>query len=147
MKKEVVTMFDLMPFRRNDNNLFNYLDNMERNFFGDSSANLSQFRTDILDRGDHYEMQAELPGFKKEDIKIDLEDNILTITAEHKEEMEEKKDNYVRRERKFGSFSRSFDVTDIDVDKITASYENGILKLAMPKMAPVTPPTRQITVE
>ncbi len=140
-------MFDLMPFRRNDNNLFNYLDNMERSFFGDSSTNLSQFRTDILDRGDHYEMQAELPGFKKEDIKIDLEDNILTITAEHKEEMEEKKDNYVRRERKFGSFSRSFDVTDIDVDKITAGYENGILKLSMPKMAPVTPPTRQITVE
>ena len=60
-------------------------------------------RTDILDKGDHYQLQAELPGFNKEDIKINLEGDCLTIQAEHKEETEEKKKEYVRKERHYGS--------------------------------------------
>ena len=90
-------MFDLMPFGRNDNNLFNYLDNVEKNFF--SGFNTSQFRTDILDKDDHYELQAELPGFQKEDIHIDVENDTLTISAEHNDEVEEKKEGGKRGEK------------------------------------------------
>ena len=62
-------MFDLMPFGRNEKSLFDYLDNFEPNFFGDAfGGNVSQFRTDIVDKGDKYVLQAELPGFAKEDI-------------------------------------------------------------------------------
>lgn len=140
-------MFDLMPFRNNNSSLFNYLDNFEKNFFNDFHSNISQFRTDIIDNENHYLLQAELPGFNKEDIKIDLTDNLLTISAEHKEDKEEKKDNFIKKERKYGSFSRSFDVSGIDVEKITAEYKNGILELQLPKQEKPIPPNRQIDIK
>ncbi len=138
-------MFDLMPFGRNDSNLFNYLDNVEKNFF--SGLNVSQFRTDILDKGDHYELQAELPGFKKEDIHIDVENGALNISAEHKDEVEEKKGSYVRRERKYGSFSRSFDVSGVNVDDISAEYHDGVLSLKLPKKNPELPASKKIDIK
>lgn len=140
-------MLNLMPFSRREDNLFNYLDNLEKNFFGDMDQNLSQFRTDIIDDGDHYTMKADLPGFAKEDIHIDLNDNTLTIHAEHNEENETKKDNYVRRERRYGSFSRSFDVTNINTSDIDASYANGVLELKLPKLEAVVPEPRKIEVK
>ena len=85
-------MFDLMPFEHRGRNLFNFFDDFEKNFFGDLSTDFAQFRTDILDKGDHYLLQAELPGFHKEDINIDLSDNALTIRAEHNEQNDEKDD-------------------------------------------------------
>lgn len=135
-------MLNLMPFGNKDVNLFNYLDNVEKNFFKDFSSDLSQFRTDIIDKGNKYVLQAELPGFKKEDIKIDLIDNTLTIKAEHNEDMEEKKENFVRRERKYGSFSRSFDVSGINVENIHAAYNDGILELELPKVEKQIPQSR-----
>lgn len=141
-------MFNLMPFSgRNENNLFNYLDNLEKNFFQDNFSDFSQFRCDIIDKGNCYALQAELPGFSKEEIKIDLKDNMLTISAEHKEENETKEHNFIRRERKYGSFSRSFDVSGIDTEKIGASYNNGVLSLDLPKLEPQLPQSKQINIE
>lgn len=140
-------MLNLMPFSHREDNLFNYLDNLEKNFFGDMDQNLSQFRTDIIDDGDHYTMKADLPGFAKEDIHIDLNDNTLTIHAEHNEENEMKQDNYVRRERRYGSFSRSFDVTNINTSDIDASYTNGVLELKLPKLEVTVPEPRKIEVK
>ena len=138
-------MFELMPFGRNEKNLFNYLDNMEKDFFG-SVSSVTHMRTDVLDKGDHYELQAELPGFNKEDIHISVDNGCLTIAAQHSEENKEEKTNYIRRERKYGSFQRSFDLTGIDADKITAAYENGILKLALPKQVEVKPESKRIEI-
>ena len=140
-------MFDLMPFRRNENSVFHYLDDLEKNFFGDLSADVSQFRTDVVDKGDHYELKADLPGFKKEEIKIDLNNNTMTIRAQRNEEKEEKKENYIRRERRYGSFVRSFDLTGIDADRITAEYKEGVLGLKLPKAAPQAPAAKQIAIE
>lgn len=142
-------MFDLMPFERSGNSIFNYLDNLEKNFFGDLSTDVSQFRTDVIERDDHYELKADLPGFKKEDISVDLDNDILRISAEHKEENEEKGENekYVRRERRYGKFVRSFDVTGIDTDNIEASYDNGVLSLKLPKEKESVPETKQIEVK
>lgn len=143
-------MFDLIPFGRNERNLFQYLDNMEKNLFDGLDSRVSRFRTDILDKGDRYVLEAELPGFKKEDIQLDLEGDILTIRAEHTEEKEDKdeKKQYVRRERRYGSFSRSFDVSGIQAEQIAASYENGVLKLDLPKAAPVpAPSSRRIDIQ
>ena len=140
-------MFELMPFARRENNLWNYLDNMEKNLFGGLDESFSSFRTDIVDQGDAFELRAELPGFKKEDIHIDVDGETLTVSAEHKEENEEKKDNYVRRERKYGSFSRSFDISSIDHEAIEAGYQDGILTLKLPKKAPVVPASRQIEIK
>lgn len=141
-------MFHLMPFNgRNENNLFNYLDNLEKNFFQADFSDFSQFRCDIIDKGSCYALQAELPGFLKEEIKIDLKDNMLTISAEHKEENETKEHNFVRRERKYGSFSRSFDVSGIDTEKIGASYNNGVLSLDLPKLETQLPQSKQINID
>ena len=141
-------MFDLMPFDRREGNLFHYLDNLEKNLWGDLSADVSSFRTDVLDKGDKFVLEAELPGFQKEDIDIHVEGNTLTISAQHKEESEEKKDGkFVRRERKYGSFTRSFDISDIDQAKINASYDNGILSVELPKQVEVVPAPTKIEIK
>ena len=113
-----------------------------------SDYDFSRFRTDIVDQGNHYLLQAELPGFNKDEIRIDLTDNYLTIRAEHREEKEDKQDKYVRRERRYGSFSRGFDVTGIDTSSISAAYKNGVLELKLPKTTPSNEsPTRQIDIQ
>lgn len=142
-------MFGMIPFERNDDNFFDLFDNFERKFFGNSSAALPDFRTDIRDAGDRFVLEAELPGFSKEDIKLDVKDGILTISAQHSENKDEKdnKGSYIRRERRFGSFTRSFDVTGVDEEHITASYNNGVLELSLPKVVPVVPEAKRIAIE
>ena len=81
-------MFGMLPFERSDDNLFDTFDNFTRNFFRGSNASLPAFRTDIRDAGDKFVLEAELPGFDKGDIKLDVKDGILTITAEHSENQE-----------------------------------------------------------
>ena len=137
-------MFGMIPFERRDNNLFDMLDSMEHNFFGSGS---NVFRTDIRDEGDKFVLEAELPGFRKEDIKLHLKDGILTITAARTSENEEKNGSYVRRERRMGTFSRSFDISGIDESSISAAYTDGVLALTLPKAAPVVPEARQIAIQ
>ena len=78
-----------------------------------------------------------------------MKDGILTITAEHSENQEQKdaKGAYIRRERRYGSFSRSFDITGIDEGSITAAYTHGILELNLPKAVPVVPESRRIAID
>ncbi|MGN8969410.1 Hsp20/alpha crystallin family protein [uncultured Intestinimonas sp.] len=142
-------MFGMIPFERSDDNFFDLFDNFERKFFGNSNAAIPDFRTDIRDAGDRFVLEAELPGFNKEDIKLDVKDGILTISAQHDENKDEKDDkgSYIRRERRYGSFTRSFDVTGVDEEHITASYNNGVLELNLPKAVPVVPEAKRIAIE
>lgn len=140
-------MFGMLPFDRSDSNVFDTFDNFARDFFRKSNTDLPAFRTDIRDTGDSYVLEAELPGFRKEDITLDLKDGILTITAQHSETSEQKDGSYIRRERRYGSFQRSFDVTGIDEAGITAAYESGILALTLPKAKPAEPEVRRISIQ
>lgn len=142
-------MFGMLPFERGNDNTFDTFDRFMHNFFDNSNTTLPAFRTDIRDAGDKFILEAELPGFEKEDIHLDLKDGILTIAAEHKENADQKDDkgNYIRRERRYGSFSRSFDVTGIDENGITAAYKNGVLELSLPKAVPVVPEAKRISIE
>ena len=145
----------LVPYVRRNNSLsafdpFRELDELERAFFGNSNeSKLAAFSTDIKDKGDHYELEADLPGVEKDDIKIDLTDNVLTITAERHSEYEEndKKHNYVRCERSYGSYQRSFDTTGIDTDHIEAEFKNGVLKLELPKIKETKPETKRLEIK
>ena len=158
-------MFELIPFERRSNRVANYdpfreLEEFERSVFGGSSV-MGSFRTDVIDTGDSYELEAELPGFKKEDIKLDVENDILTINAEHSydskdaensegdktEKSDKSKRSYVKRERYYGSYSRSFDVSAVEVDKIEAEYNDGVLKLIMPKKAALIPASRRLEIK
>ena len=142
-------MFGMIPFERSDDNFFDLFDNFERKFFGNSNAAIPDFRTDIRDAGDRFVLEAELPGFNKEDIKLDVKDGILTISAQHTENKDEEDDkgSYIRRERRYGSFTRSFDITGVDEEHITASYNNGVLELNLPKAVPVVPAAKRIAIE
>ena len=139
-------MYSMIPFVRND--LFRYFDALEKNWGAKPLSQMSRFRCDIQDQGDHYLLDAELPGFDKKDIQLNLTDDLLTITAAREETSEttnEKKD-YLRRERFSGSFKRSFDVSDIDTQAIAASHENGVLRLTLPKKKELQPETRHIEI-
>ena len=92
-------------------------------------------------------MESELPGIDKEDITVDLNGNSLTLKAEHKAETEEsKKGKYIRRERSYGSYERTFDIAGIDTENITADYKNGILTMVLPKKKPQAPASRKLTI-
>lgn len=142
-------MFGMLPFERRNDNMFDLFDNFERNFFGNSTAALPDFRTDIRDNGETFVLESELPGFHKEDIHLNVKDGILTVSAEHKSNQDEKDDkgNYIRRERRYGSFRRSFDITGIDESGITAAYRDGVLELTLPKAKQTLPESRQIAIE
>ena len=99
-----------------------------------TSAN-QMMKTDIKDTETGFELDIELPGYKKEDISAELKDGYLTVRASVDSEKEEKEDRFVRKERYFGSCSRSFRVNkDLTQEDITARFENGILKLFVPKV-------------
>ena len=144
-------MFELIPFDRHIRSAANFdpfrmFDEMDRRFFN-SVPTVSAFRTDVLDTGDAYKLECELPGFKKEDLKIDVENDVLTISAERKSDEKEEKNNSVKRERFYGSFSRSFDVSGIQVDNIEAAYTDGVLTLTMPKKAAEIPASRRLEIK
>lgn len=137
-------------FRNNQYDMMDTMfNNFEKSFFGDFGTLGSGFQTDIQDQGDHYLLEAELPGFQKEDIHIDMDGDYLTISAEHKDEVndEDKEHNYIRRERRYGSFKRSFNVAGIETDAIKAAYKNGVLELTLPKKTEQIPASRQIEIQ
>ena len=142
-------MFELIPMERRMANFdpFRMMADMERGFFGQpSTRDVSAFRTDVSDIGDAYMLEAELPGFKKEDISIDIKDERLTISAERKFENDDEKPNFVKRERYYGSYSRSFGLEGINTDGIEASYVDGVLTMKLPMQIPVVPESRRIEI-
>ncbi len=142
-------MFNMIPYeaRRLSYNPFRELENLEREVFGD--GRLGAFKTDITDMGESYLLEADLPGFKKEDIRIELDDKLMTIRAERHSEYEkkDKKGNYLRCERSYGSYARSFDVSSIDAEGIRAEYADGVLKLTMPKKEKKLPTARRLEIQ
>ena len=134
-------MFGLVPFvSHNDldreENVFDRLMNVFDEPFM-QGFHTPDFKVDVKDNGDSYDLKAELPGLKKEDISLTYKDNYLTIAAK-REQHEDKKDekgNWVRRECSQGSMSRSFYIDNIDDTKATAEYKDGVLMVHMPKVA------------
>ena len=133
-------------------NPFSEMEEMERRLFNNdffSGRGLAEFKTDITDEGDYYELKADLPGFKKEDIQLQLDGDTLTIQAQRHSEHEEqeKKGKYVCCERSYGAYSRSFDVSGIRTEDIKAAYDNGVLDLKLPKKTAEVSSSRQISIE
>lgn len=140
----------LVPYTRRNQDLFNpfrAFDDLERSFFSGSA--FSEFRTDIRDNGSEFILEADLPGFNKEDIHVDVNGDSLTIQAERHSDYEEKdkQGNFLRCERSYGSFSRSFDTSGIDKAAIRAAYKDGVLSLTLPKLAKPEPDSRRLEIE
>lgn len=101
---------------------------------------------DLVDSDDALVLRVDVPGIKPEEIKIELEGDILTISGEHEEATEEKDERYVRRERRYGSFSRAMRVpAGIDPEKIEASCHDGVLEVKVPK--PAEAESKKVTIK
>ena len=141
-------MFELTPFRSNyyvsAYDPFKEMEEFERRF---SLQRTPAMRTDIRETENAYILEADLPGFTREDVHAEIKDGYLTIRAEHKSETEDKNETYLRRERSYGSFSRTFDLDGIDAEAITASFKDGVLTLELPKLTPKAEEARRLEIK
>lgn len=131
---------DTVPFRRNQIMPADFF----KGFFGSNSieeffntnilSNIpTNIRSNIKETGQDYILEAELPGFNKKDIVVEWHDGYLHIAAKQSKTMEEENENYIKKERYTGGLSRSFRIEGIEREQIRAEYDNGILKVTMPK--------------
>ena len=141
-------MFGLTPYSRNyyvaNYDPFKEMEEFERRFFGQRTPSM---KTDIRETENAYILEADLPGFSREDIHAEIKDGYLTIRAEHKSEDEDNSESYLRRERTYGTFTRTFDLEGIDAEAITASFKNGVLTLNLPKLQPKVEDARKVEIQ
>lgn len=146
-----MSLVRLNPFRT-----LTTLEPDNRNFFGEFFGDFLTHpvfterdwlpRVDLRDTKDNVELTAELPGMKKEDIKVTYENGLLTISGERKREEKEENNNYFCGERRFGNFSRSFRLPEeVQTDKIKANYKDGVLHISLPKVEAKKPQEIQIS--
>ncbi len=133
-------MFDIVPFRKNNvmtkkgfglDDFFS--DFLRDDFFSPMLAGSNSFKVDLKEDENNYTIDADLPGIKKEDISLEYDNNYLTISAKRDETVENKDDDFVRRERTYGEFKRSFYIDNIDENTVDASFTDGVLKVTLPK--------------
>ena len=122
---------------------------IDRKLYGRHAAR--EMKTDVHEHDDHYELHMDLPGFKKDELRLELENGYLTVSASkgHEEEQKDKKGKVVRQERYAGSLQRSFYVGEnLTEQDIGAKYENGVLSLTIPKRdQPKLPERKTIMIE
>lgn len=116
-----MTIFDLFNRPISDFDLFNTKDIVDN------------LQVDIKEFSDHFEVVADLVGVKKEDIKLDYEDGVLTISASHHVDTNKNEEGYILQERQEGEYTRSFVIEDIDEDAISATFDNSVLTITLPK--------------
>lgn len=122
-------------------------------FFGDDFFNdffepaiKDQMKCDVYEENGNYNVVLDVPGYDKEDINIECDNGYLTISATKTEESNDDGKNYIRRERRVGSFSRSFYVGDVEPDEIEAEFKKGTLNIVVPKLEE-KPTKKQITIK
>jgi HSP20 family protein len=116
-----------------------------RPFRTEAGSEMGHIPMDVSETDDTFEVQAALPGVKPDDVEIQVHGDTVTIKGELKEESEETDRNWLRRERRYGVFARSFTLaTAIDADKAVAEFENGVLKLRLPKSEAARPKTIKV---
>ncbi len=136
---------DLMNMQREIGRAF---DSLFTDVDGDGD-HLSQWRPriDVMEHADSFVIKAELPGVNRNDVKITVRENILTIKGEKKQEKEEKDKSYHRVERSYGSFERSFTLpSGVKNDKIDATYKDGVLTITLPKVEEAKPKEIEVKV-
>ena len=139
-------MYGITSYKKNGYDPFKEFRALQKAFFSYEAQ--TGIKTDIRDTGDSYVIDAELPGYNRDEINVEVNDDILTISAEkHSENNEEDKNSgYIRRERFSGSVTRSFNISEVDAASITAKHENGVLSLTLPKKKEELPKSHKIEI-
>lgn len=139
-------MYTMIPFHTRRNPMMYAFDPFFREFFEEPDK--APMRVDVLKQEDSYQLKADLPGAAKEDIRIEVKDDILTISAEMNASKKEEKDGFICNERCFGSMKRSFRLEDINEEGITAEYTDGVLTVTLPRLKDEDKPgTRMIAIQ
>lgn len=129
----------IIKYRPRTLDLFNW-DRVFDRYFGDFDHSAGWPAVDVSEDDDNYLVEVELPGMSEKDVEVKVENGVLTIASRKDESREEKDEGYIRKERRHYSFSRSFSLPDnVDLEKITANFKNGLLDIAVPK-APAAKP-------
>lgn len=115
--------------------------------FVKEERNTLTMRTDIKETDNAYEFEVDVPGIKKENLSIEIEDGYLTIAYNHQEEKHDEGKKFVRKERYYSSTERSFYVGDVEKDNIEANYVNGVLKIVVPKLVEKKKETKRIEIK
>ena len=137
-------MFELIPYNRRKTVVqrrpkgYFPMESLFNSFFNDAvgpfqSGLQGQMKVDIKENEKDYVIEADLPGINKEDIQIELKHDVLSIGVKHNEVTEEERDNYIRKERRTSSMSRSFQVENVKPDDVKAKFENGVLSITLLK--------------
>lgn len=139
-------VFSLRPYRRLMENI---MEAPFSDFWLEDFRPLSQggMRVNLREDEEKYLLEAELPGVNKEEIILKANDDVLTIAVKRDERIEKKDENYIVRERRYGSMSRSFYFDDVDFEKVKAKFENGILYVTLPKLEGKKNRGRTISIE
>ncbi|MFL0197938.1 heat shock protein Hsp18 [Clostridium sp. WILCCON 0269] len=135
-------MFDMVPFRRNNSvrkgdDFESFVDSFfNHDFLTPFNTSLlhSGFKVDLKETDTSYLIEADLPGINKDAIDLNFNNNYLTISAKREDSIEDSKENFIRRERHYGEFKRSFYVDNVDEKNINASFKDGVLKIDLPKL-------------
>ncbi len=132
-------------------NLQSEMNRLFSSFFDPASGGASAPRfvpaMDLVETGEAFVLKADLPGIPEQDVRVEVEDDVLTISGERKSEQREEKAGHVRIERAYGSFRRAVTLPDgIDASQVKASFENGVLEVRIPKPAERKPHKVQIAV-
>ena len=140
-------MLALTPFYRHSlSDSFRDFEKLERRLMGDRV--LFNFCFDLYEGGENYILEADLPGVAKKDIDIEIESPYLTVRVTRETPKEDGAERrYIHSERFFGSLERTFDIAEVDVDAVSATFENGVLKLVMPKRKADDPKKKSIAIE
>ena len=140
-------MFSVIPYRTSHNMVQRpargFFEDFSNDFFrpffeggfGEMMRAQSPMKVDVRDEGDHFLLEADMPGVSKDNVKVEVENGVLSLCAEYNQETGEKDENdrYVYRERRCGSMRRAFNVEGIREDGITAEFKDGVLRLTLPK--------------
>lgn len=108
-----------------------YLDSIFDNLI--SEEKLQPMKCDIYEKDNQYHIEADIPGFKKDEISVTCDDGYLTITAEKQQEAENSDKNYIKKERIYGKIERQFYIGNVDMENITADFNDGMLKIVVPR--------------
>ena len=136
---------------KRNNSTFDALDDVFNSFFKPMffEEKYNVMKTDIRESEKAYLMDVEIPGFEKKDIQLEISGDTLTVRAQRHSKLEEKdkKDKLIRIERSYGSYSRQFDISGVEAEQIKARYDNGVLKLTLPKKQAALPESRHLEIE